>query len=82
MVRKEFTMKARRASGAAKPDEVLQAIKSHIGDFGFAPTVRELASLLNCGHSTIQRAIAQLEKDQQIRLQPKIARGIVPVKTV
>jgi DNA-binding transcriptional regulator YhcF (GntR family) len=75
-------MKAKRAIGAAKPDEVLQAIKSHIGDFGFAPTVRELASLLNCGHSTIQRAVAQLEKDRQITFQKKIARGIVPAKMV
>ena len=75
-------MKAKRAIGAAKPDEVLQAIRNHIGDFGFAPTVRELASLLNCGHSTIQRAVAQLEKDRQIILQKKIARGIAPAKMV
>jgi DNA-binding transcriptional regulator YhcF (GntR family) len=75
-------MKARRATGAARPDEVLQAIRSHIGNFGFAPTVRELASLLDCGHSTIQRAVAQLEKDRQISIQKKIARGIVPAKMV
>ena len=75
-------MKARRATGAARPDEVLQAIRSHIGNFGFAPTVRELAGLLDCGHSTIQRAVAQLEKDRQITLQKKIARGIVPAKMV
>jgi DNA-binding transcriptional regulator YhcF (GntR family) len=75
-------VKARRATGAARPDEVLQAIRSHIGNFGFAPTVRELAGLLDCGHSTIQRAVAQLEKDRQITLQKKIARGIVPAKMV
>jgi len=74
-------MKARRATGAARPDEVLQAIRSHIGNFGFAPTVRELANLLDCGHSTIQRAVAQLEKDRQISIQKRIARGIVPAKT-
>lgn len=73
-------MKAKRAIGAARPEEVLHAIRSHISDFGFSPTVRELAGLLDCGHSTIQRALAQLEKDQQITSQKKIARGVTLAK--
>jgi len=41
-----------------------------------APTVRELADLLDCGNSTIQRAIDSLERQGIIARRPRVSRGL------
>ena len=69
-------MKARRAEGAPGPQEVLQEIRSYMDSWNQAPTVRELADLLDCGNSTIQRAIDSLERQGVIARRPRVSRGL------
>jgi hypothetical protein len=73
-----------RAAGVWKEDrmeniatgEVLDAIRAFVKRTGYAPTVRDLAKELECGHSTIQKAIVQLANGGKITRTPGVARGI------
>ena len=73
-----------RVSGMWKEDkveniatgEVLDAIRAFVKRTGYAPTVRDLATELGRGHSTIQKAILDLAKDGKINRTPGVARGI------
>lgn len=56
--------------------EVLDAIRGFVKRTGYAPTVRDLAKELGCGHSTIQKAIVQLANGGKITRTPGVARGI------
>jgi hypothetical protein len=73
-----------RAAGVWKEDnvdgiatgEVMDAIRAFVKRTGYAPTVRDLATELGRGHSTIQKAILELAKDGKINRTPGVARGI------
>jgi DNA-binding transcriptional regulator YhcF (GntR family) len=66
------------ATGYSRAEiDVLDAIRSYRSENGFAPTVRDLAELLGCGHSTIQRAIVDLEARGRISKTAGVARSIV-----
>lgn len=66
------------SAGYSKAEiDVLAAIRSYVGEYGFSPTVRDLAESLGCGHSTIQRAIGDLEARGRISKTAGVARGIV-----
>jgi DNA-binding transcriptional regulator YhcF (GntR family) len=69
-------MRARRPEGAPGPIEVFKEIRSYMHTWNQAPTVRELADFLECGNSTIQRAIDALERDGVIRRRARVSRGI------
>jgi len=56
---------------------VLDAIQEFVERFGYAPTVRELAGGLGCGHSTVQKALFDLVDEGKIKRVPGVARGIV-----
>ena len=58
-------------------DPVLDAIQEFVERFGYAPTVRELAGGLGCGHSTVQKALFDLVDEGKIKRVPGVARGIV-----
>lgn len=74
-----------RAAGLWKEDtmntiatgEVLDAIRAFVKRTGYAPTVRDLATELGCGHSTIQKAIVELANGGKIKRTPGVARGII-----
>ena len=57
--------------------EVLDAIRAFVKRTGYAPTVRDLAKELECGHSTIQKAIVELANGGKITRTPGVARGII-----
>lgn len=73
-----------RAAGVWKEDmvenigtgEVLDAIRAFVKRTGYAPTVRDLATELGRGHSTIQKAIVELANTGKITRTPGVARGI------
>ena len=56
--------------------EVLDAIRAFVKRTGYAPTVRDLATELGRGHSTIQKAILNLARDGKINRTPGVARSI------
>ena len=56
--------------------EVLHAIRAFVKRTGYAPTVRDLATELGRGHSTIQKAILNLARDGKINRTPGVARSI------
>jgi SOS-response transcriptional repressor LexA len=57
--------------------KVLDSIRLFVKREGYAPTVRELAADLGCGHSTVQEALLDLARGGEIRRAPGVARGIV-----
>jgi DNA-binding GntR family transcriptional regulator len=69
-------MRPNRPEGAPTSDEVLAAIRSHLNDWSQAPTITELTTRLNCGRSTVQRAIAALEQERWIIRDRKKTRGL------
>jgi DNA-binding transcriptional regulator YhcF (GntR family) len=70
-------MKANNGDGAPGPDQVYSKIQDYVAHWNMAPTIRELATELDCGHSTVQRAIEKLEKDGSIKVHKRRSRGIV-----
>jgi DNA-binding GntR family transcriptional regulator len=69
-------MKARRAEGAPTPHEVFKEIRSYLDSWGQAPTVRELKEILDCGTSTVQRALDTMEREGWIQRRARVSRGI------
>lgn len=63
-------MKPNRPGGAPTPDEVLQAVREHLEVWNQSPTIKELTEQLNCGRSTVQRAMVKLEEDGWIVRRP------------
>ena len=57
-------------------DEILKAIRSHVAEKGYAPSVRELAAMLGVGHSTVQAGIVDLIKEGEITRTTGVARGL------
>jgi DNA-binding transcriptional regulator YhcF (GntR family) len=70
-------MRANNADGAPSAEQVYNAIYHYVSHWNIAPTIRELAEDLNCGHSTVQRRIIELEKSGSITIHGKKSRGIV-----
>jgi DNA-binding GntR family transcriptional regulator len=70
-------MRANNIEGAPGKEQVYEEIRAYISHWNIAPTVRELASALNCGHSTVQRRIIELASDGKIRVYGNRSRGIV-----
>jgi DNA-binding transcriptional regulator YhcF (GntR family) len=70
-------MKANNGDGAPGPDQVYSKIRAYVAHWNMSPTIRELATELDCGHSTVQRAIEKLEKDGAIQVYKRRSRGIV-----
>ena len=76
-----------RAQGARKEDRlekidrsvVVKEIRAFTRREGYAPTIRELAGALDCGHSTIQAALLALANEGKIKRTPGVARGIALV---
>lgn len=58
-------------------EEVLHAIRGFVKANGYAPTVRDLAEMLNVGHSTIQRTLADLANEGKIQRTSGVSRGLV-----
>jgi DNA-binding transcriptional regulator YhcF (GntR family) len=69
-------MRANSESGAPNSTAVYNAIYSYIAHWNISPTIRELAQELNCGHSTVQRRIIELEQDGSIVVYQRRSRGI------
>jgi DNA-binding GntR family transcriptional regulator len=74
--RSKNDVRANRSEGAPTAEEVLAAIKEHLLDWNQAPTITELTTKLNCGRSTVQRAISKLEGEGWISRRPKATRGL------
>jgi DNA-binding GntR family transcriptional regulator len=73
-------VKARRVDGAPRPDEVYAEIRAHIERWNQAPTVTELTDTLDCGRSTIQRAIAVLVAEKRLSRYSKAPRALKVLK--
>jgi DNA-binding GntR family transcriptional regulator len=69
-------VKARRVDGAPRPDEVYAEIRAHIERWNQPPTVTELTNTLDCGRSTIQRAIAALVAEKRLSRYSKAPRAL------
>jgi len=63
-------MKANRPEGAPTPDEVLIAMREYMDTWNRSPTFQEMTEILNCGRSTVQRAVNKLEHDGWIMRRP------------
>jgi DNA-binding transcriptional regulator YhcF (GntR family) len=70
-------MKANNGDGAPGPEQVYGKIRDYVAHWNMSPTIRELATELDCGHSTVQRAIGKLEKDGVLQVYKRRSRGIV-----
>lgn len=68
-------MRANRPGGAPTPEEVFEAVRSYLETWNQAPTIRELTEYLNCGRSTVQRAMIKLEEDGWIIRRPYAQRS-------
>lgn len=55
---------------------VIFAIREFVKRYGYAPTVRELAAMLDLGHSSVQAALMDLANDGKIRKTNGVARGV------
>ena len=69
-------MRANNSDGAPGPDQVYRKIRDYVSHWNMAPTIRELATELNCGHSTVQRAIDRLQQQGSIVVHRGRSRGI------
>jgi DNA-binding transcriptional regulator YhcF (GntR family) len=58
-----------------REEALMKAIRQFVKENGFAPTVRELAEMLDWGHGTAQRALEELARQGSIEKQARMARG-------
>jgi DNA-binding MarR family transcriptional regulator len=70
-------MRARRPGGAPQPHEVLREVRSYVERWNQSPTISELCDQLDCGRSTVQRALAAMERNGWVTRRKQIARSIV-----
>ncbi|MBB3098950.1 SOS-response transcriptional repressor LexA [Actinoplanes campanulatus] len=56
---------------------VLAEIRGFVDEYGYAPTLRELAARCGRGPSTVAYQLQQLEEKGRIRRYPKIPRALV-----
>jgi SOS-response transcriptional repressor LexA len=55
--------------------ELILVIRSFVKEHGYAPTVREIAELMDIGHGTAQRLLQSLADSGKIEKRDRVARG-------
>ena len=55
--------------------ELISVIRSFVKEHGYAPTVREIAELMDIGHGTAQRLLQGLADSGKIEKRERVARG-------
>ncbi len=55
--------------------ELISVIRSFVKEHGYAPTVREIAELMDIGHGTAQRLLQSLADSGKIEKRDSVARG-------
>jgi SOS-response transcriptional repressor LexA len=55
--------------------ELISVIRSFVKEHGYAPTVREIAELMDIGHGTAQRLLQSLADTGKIEKRDRVARG-------
>lgn len=55
--------------------ELIAVIRSFVKEHGYAPTVREIAELMDIGHGTAQRLLQSLADSGKIEKRDRVARG-------
>jgi SOS-response transcriptional repressor LexA len=55
--------------------ELISVIRSFVKEHGYAPTVREIAELMDIGHGTDQRLLQSLADSGKIEKRDRVARG-------
>ena len=55
--------------------ELILVIRSFVKEHGYAPTVREIAELMDIGHGTAQRLLQSLADSGKIEKRERVARG-------
>jgi len=55
--------------------ELISLIRVFVKEHGYAPTVREIAELLDIGHGTAQRLLQSLADSGKIEKRDRVARG-------
>lgn len=55
--------------------ELISVIRSFVKEHGYAPTVREIAELMDIGHGTAQRLLQSLAESGKIEKRDRVARG-------
>ena len=58
-----------------KQSELISVIRAFVKEHGFAPTVREIAELMEIGHGTAQRLLQDLADSGEIEKRERVARG-------
>ena len=58
-----------------KEDMLILAIRAFVQEYGYAPTVREIAELMGIGHGTAQRLLQDLADRGKIEKRDRVARG-------
>ena len=58
-----------------KQSELVSVIRAFVKEHGFAPTVREIAELMEIGHGTAQRLLQDLADSGKIEKRERVARG-------
>ncbi len=58
-----------------KQGELVSVIRAFVKEHGFAPTVREIAELMEIGHGTAQRLLQDLADSGKIEKRERVARG-------
>ncbi len=58
-----------------KQSELISVIRAFVKEHGFAPTVREIAELMEIGHGTAQRLLQDLADSGKIEKRERVARG-------
>lgn len=56
-------------------NELLLVIRAFVKEHGYAPTVREIAELMEIGHGTAQRLLQSLADNGKIEKRDRVARG-------
>ncbi len=55
-----------KPNATARQQKLLKAIRQHINDQGYAPTVPEIAAMLNLSKNAVIREIEQLVRDHRL----------------
>ena len=55
--------------------ELISVIRAFVKEHGYAPTVREIAELMDIGHGTAQRLLQGLADSGKIEKRERVARG-------
>lgn len=55
--------------------QLISVIRSFVKEHGYAPTVREIAELMDIGHGTAQRLLQSLADSGKIEKRDRVARG-------